>query len=177
MQPMQATTQPLLPQQQTPVMATHQSPTATDPWQPREVDLELEKKWFAGQAYATRISSVPSFLSGNPYTYSLSGNIQQRVLILSTQFSDDLSRSKFRVEFISGGGPSHGQVISAQRIDYPPPPSAPSITELTQAAAAFGENLARYTESMIGTQVGNGECWTLAHDGLAAVPGALSQSA
>ncbi|KAK9471893.1 uncharacterized protein V1510DRAFT_350831, partial [Dipodascopsis tothii] len=150
------------------------TPATPVPGQPRPINLELERGWhtalISGGDY-----ELPTDLVANRGEAEMvaSGTLQNMVLIISQRFSDDLSRVKFRIEFVADGGPAHGHVLSAQRVDFPAPPASPDVGELQAAAASFGESLARYAESVIGTRVGNGECWTLAAEGLGSVPGAF----
>ncbi|KAK9454538.1 hypothetical protein V1511DRAFT_502253 [Dipodascopsis uninucleata] len=135
--------------------------TTTGVWTPPTVDLELDKMWYHSGTQPTKITQLPSFLSGLAYTYSvvISGDV--KAITLSVRFKD-LSRTKFRIEC----NRYDTQVpATAQRIDYPPPVN-PDQRDLEAASTSFGEATARYAESMIGRQVGNGECWTLAHEAL-----------
>ncbi|KAK9459699.1 uncharacterized protein V1516DRAFT_628505, partial [Lipomyces oligophaga] len=136
-------------------------------WTPPIVDLELEKQWYADGTQESRIITFPQFLSGHPYQYSTLISGDTKSIILSVRFPEDLSRTKFKID-CNRYDPSQ---VSAQRIDYPPP-TRPSDADLESAATAFGEPVARWCEANVGRQVGNGECWTLAHDALVSV-GAL----
>lgn len=132
------------------------------PWQPPEVDLELETRWYSE---GTKITRVPGYCHGKPYIYSSSSSAETKVVVLSVRSPEDLSRCKFRIEsdrYDSKKEPD------AQRIDYPPPPR-PSKQDLEGATAAFGEQLVKFCEARIGNCVGDGECWTLAHDGLLSI--------
>lgn len=50
-----------------------------------------------------------------------------------------------------------------------PAPRLLSPTELEQYRGQYSDRVAKWCESKIGTQVGNGECWTLAFEALKAI--------
>lgn len=55
-------------------------------------------------------------------------------------------------------------------VAYAEPPSPWNNSNLLEASAlSYGELVARFCEAREGTSVGNGECWTLAHDALAQI--------
>ncbi|KAM3070750.1 hypothetical protein ACMFMF_008198 [Clarireedia jacksonii] len=59
--------------------------------------------------------------------------------------------------------PAH--TVRAQQIHLPaPPPLSPS--DLSRLATLYSPRVAAWAEAQMGTQVGNGECWTLAHEAL-----------
>ena len=49
------------------------------------------------------------------------------------------------------------------------PPGKLGQRELELHGDRYGESVAQWCEAQMGTQVGNGECWTLANEGLKAV--------
>ncbi|KAK7205583.1 hypothetical protein BZA70DRAFT_164019 [Myxozyma melibiosi] len=128
-------------------------------WQAPAVDLELESKWYAQDSKMMQLS-LPSYFKGKTYVMSMTTSGDQKAVVIAVR-SEDLSRSKFRIEF----NRYRPEEASAQRIDYPPP-ERPSSSDLEAAASAFGPRVAGFCAGNVGRQVGNGECWTLARDAL-----------
>ncbi|KAK9377140.1 uncharacterized protein V1513DRAFT_437423 [Lipomyces chichibuensis] len=138
-----------------------QQPAQTQ-WTPPQVDLELEKKWYAMGNNPMKLLHLPAFLSGRTYasTIAIAGNT--KTIMLSVRFPD-LSRTKFRIEVDRYDDNN----VSAQRVDFPPP-GRPSASDLEAAATSFGENVAKFVEANVGRQIGDGECWTVAKESLKA---------
>lgn len=67
-----------------------------------------------------------------------------------------------------------GHTINAQQRHFDPPRKL-SKSELEAYKAQYNEPVVQYCEQAIGTQVGNGECWTLAHEALKATAGTAKQ--
>ncbi|KAK9433940.1 hypothetical protein V1505DRAFT_360855 [Lipomyces doorenjongii] len=151
---------PKPPPASTPAVVTQQ-PAQTQ-WTPPQVDLELDKKWYAMGNNPMKLLQLPAFLSGRTYasTIAIAGNT--KTIMLSVRFPD-LSRTKFRIEVDRYDDNN----VSAQRVDFPPP-GRPSASDLDAAATSFGENVAKFVEANIGRQIGNGECWTVANESLKA---------
>lgn len=82
--------------------------------------------------------------------------------IFAIRWTTDLSRTFIRVTWKSTD-PSH--TINAKQKHFPPPLPLSSIN-LEKAAGLYGDSLVNFCELNMDRQVGNGECWTLAHDGL-----------
>lgn len=93
----------------------------------------------------------------------------KHTLVFAVRWTLNLSTTKIKITWDA----SHptGTVNAAQR--HFPPPTPHSLPELEAAALKYGAAVAAWCHSQLGRQVGNGECWTLAHDALAATPGAF----
>ncbi|KAK9246343.1 hypothetical protein V1506DRAFT_535741 [Lipomyces tetrasporus] len=129
-------------------------------WAAPQVDLELEKRWYAMGTNPTKLLQLPSFVSGLTHTYAVAVGGNTKTIILCVRFPD-LSRTKFRIEVDRYDDKN----VSAQRVDFPPP-ARPGASDLDAAASGFGENVAKFVEANVGQQIGNGECWTAASEAL-----------
>ncbi|KAK9347632.1 hypothetical protein V1522DRAFT_401486 [Lipomyces starkeyi] len=139
----------------------HQQPAQTQ-WAPPQVDLELDKKWYAMGNNPMKLLQLPAFLSGRTYASSIAIAGNTKTIMLSVRFPD-LSRTKFRIEVDRYDDNN----VSAQRVDFAPP-GRPSASDLDAAATSFGENVAKFVEANVGRQIGDGECWTVAKESLKA---------
>lgn len=143
----------------------------TNDWKPTDLDLELGSGWFA----KTSSFSVPKCFNNLTYTTSLSISDNHAARIISARFFD-LSVAKIKIEWdiltsFDENNPSKDQIrsllrtVKIDRIDIPPP-SSPSEEVLISNSDKFGDHVANWAETKLGQKVGNGECWTLAHDAL-----------
>ncbi|ODV90843.1 hypothetical protein CANCADRAFT_31684 [Tortispora caseinolytica NRRL Y-17796] len=148
---------------QTPTPVTVQAPVKPS-WSPPQYDLELGTGWFARQPL-----SLPSCFNGMPYAISSTQFGNSQTLIISIRNTTDLSIFKLNCTFDLS---RPVETVQAQRVDIPPPPELPE-SELLKASSFFGEHVASWCEQRINQQVGNGECWTLAHDALESVSGCM----
>ncbi|VVT53323.1 uncharacterized protein SAPINGB_P003515 [Magnusiomyces paraingens] len=125
-----------------------------------QFDLDLPSLWFTKPA---RTLTLPASLQGINYTFSLSSSSgSSRKLILALRIAETLAIVKFKLEWKVEDPLG---TVTVERKDIPPPePMAQA--QLAQAHDAFGESIARYAESVVGTQVGDGECWTLAQQAI-----------
>lgn len=138
-----------------------------DPNDPNgQFDLNLSSLWFTQSA---RSLTLPPSLQGLNHTYAVSSSGNSRTLILALRISENLSIVKFKLEWQST---SPLNTVTVSRIDVPPPAPLPQH-QLAQARDQFNESVAAYAESARNTQVGDGECWTLGQQALAATPGAM----
>ena len=88
----------------------------------------------------------------------------------AVRWTTDLSRTYIRVTW-SSNNPS--STVRGQQKHFPPPvPLAPA--ELERAAGLYGAGVRAWCQRQLGRQVGNGECWTLAHDALEFVAGTVT---
>ncbi|KAK9325447.1 hypothetical protein V1517DRAFT_177169 [Lipomyces orientalis] len=132
----------------------------TQQWAPPQVDLELDKRWYAMGTNPTKLLQLPSFVFGLTHTYAVAVGGNTKTIVLCVRFAD-LSRTKFRIEVDRYDDKN----VSAQRVDFPPP-ARPGASELDAAASGFGENVAKFVEANVGRQIGDGECWTAASEAL-----------
>ncbi|CAO1616609.1 unnamed protein product [Parajaminaea phylloscopi] len=135
--------------------------------------------WFATSVNSSAPASLripPHLEHTNDRAWKASGEMQtQRRPDGTTQREEvqfgcvlfgDLSSLWYRIKFDAS---DPAQTFECN-VAYAEPPSAWSDSALLEASAAsYGELVARFCEAREGTVVGNGECWTLAHDALAQV--------
>lgn len=136
---------------------------ASEPPKPgqKEFDLQLETLWFAQPTIM-----LPPTLSGLNYTYSIVTSGTGNSLTLALRISEDLSIVKYRISWPSGiSGPALAAAVQQERKEMPPPPTLTQV-QLIQAHEQFGNGVATFGESVLGQQVGDGECWTLAKEAI-----------
>lgn len=121
--------------------------------------MELNNLWFNAPANQIQVPTV--FRSMN-HTYSMSYRGDDATLTLTARISEDLSIVKF-VLIWKKSDPIH--TINVERIDVPPPPEM-TTAQLIEAQEAFGDSVASWCEKNMSRMVGNGECWTLAQQGI-----------
>ncbi len=132
---------------------------------PQVIDLGLQTLWFTKSPPA-----FPSAINGGTRecTTSWSHPWQQdymktqESLVIVVRWLDDLSTTKFRITWTE---PDPKGTVEAQQ-QHCPPPAPLSEEQLERTRQRYGERIARYCERRVGTQVGNGDCWTLAHRAL-----------
>lgn len=78
---------------------------------------------------------------------------------------NNLARTKIHITY---EGLEPGLTARDEQRHYPPPKPL-SEKELEKCRKLYNEKIARWCEKQKGTQVGNGECWTLANEALKAV--------
>ncbi|KAI8817800.1 uncharacterized protein EV422DRAFT_206117 [Fimicolochytrium jonesii] len=131
---------------------------------PSQVDLSLSTGWFTH----TPPTLPPSLHGRSAYhsyhsSRSRKGTQTTNELILAFQWKPNLATSHFKITWINDD-------ISTAKAEqrHKPPPTPPTPFQLTTFATQYGNAVATWCEARIGTTVGNGECWTLAHDALRA---------
>lgn len=97
--------------------------------------------------------------------WSSNGLRRTHTMNVFIRHNDDLSATKIRLTW-DGNNPSL-TVKAEQR--YIPPPRPLSSPELERYRVLYSDRIALWCESKMGSQVGNGECWTLAHEALKAI--------
>jgi myosin tail region-interacting protein MTI1 len=90
--------------------------------------------------------------------------------IFAIRWTPDLSRTFLRVTWNSS---DPARTVSAKQ-KHLPPPTPLGQGELEKAAGIYGNPVVRFCELNMGRQVGNGECWTLAHDALEHTQGIIT---
>jgi myosin tail region-interacting protein MTI1 len=136
---------------------------------PCDLHLELSSLWFAQKLMAWPPPWLKA-LEGEVWqisssSYEISGQTVTWTVIIAIQWVKTLATTKIRMSW-STSDPS-GTIRAEQR--HAAPPRALTPRQLAAAQELYGERIARWCESRKGTQVGNGVCWTLAHDALQAV--------
>ena len=82
--------------------------------------------------------------------------------VFAIRWTADLSRTFVKVTWNSD---DPWRSVRGRQKHFPPPALLP-IRELEKAAGLYGDLIVAFCEANLGRQVGNGECWTLAHDAL-----------
>ena len=113
-------------------------------------------------------------ISSSSVTASGSGSAGKLTWLYTATFAirwtTDLSRTFIRVTW-SSDNPS--STIRGQQKHFPPPTPL-GKEELEKAAGLYGPGIVEWCQLKMGQQVGNGECWTLAHDALEFVQSTVS---
>ncbi|MCJ1375098.1 hypothetical protein MMC20_006332 [Loxospora ochrophaea] len=127
---------------------------------PKDFDLDLGSLWF------TELPPkfpVPSMRAQGPSTSTYSYDWEQdfggmkKVLVTAVRWTSDLSSTKVQVKW-NDSNPL-GTIEFKQK--HFPPPAALTAEELDKAHQEYGSNIASWSESVVDTTVGDGECWTL----------------
>ena len=145
-------------------------------WTPTDIPLNFEKQWYSTDP----MEQIP-YLSANPskaislssVAASGSGYANHMTWLYTATFAirwtTDLSRTFIQVTWSSDD--PRGTVRGRQKHFPPPTPLGP--TDLEKCAGLYGPSVVRFCQGQLGRQVGNGECWTLAHDALEFVQGVV----
>jgi len=155
-------------------MASKPKPQPTSFHEPKDLDLDLQSLWFA----QTPARFPPKTIKPNEITYaatsgwSSSGVRKTHTYSAHIRFYKDLSSTKIHLTWDSS---NPGVTVKAQQRHYPPPRQL-SRGELEEYRRQYSDALASWCESKMAQQVGDGECWTLAHHGLQAVGAMPSQT-
>ena len=148
------------PVESTPSQIAAPAPEPPKPGQ-KEFDLQLHTLWFAQPTI-----QLPPTLAGLNYTYSIVKSNAECALTLAIRISEDLSIVKYRITWPGNvSGPALAAAAKQERKELPPPPTL-TQAQLIQAYEQFGNGVAAFGESVIGQQVGDGECWTLAKEAI-----------
>jgi hypothetical protein len=127
----------------------------------KDFDLQLQTLWFAQPTI-----QLPPTLAGLNYTYSIVTSSAECALTLAVRISEDLSIVKYRISWPGNvSGPALAAAVKQERKELPPPLTL-TQTQLIQAYEQFGDGVAAFGESVLGQQVGDGECWTLAKEAI-----------
>ena len=129
---------------------------------PRDIPLDLQDGWFYAQP--TRVLPYLADSKAVGAQYSMKGSMASSTdspgtwvisFIYAIRWTRSLARSWVRVSW-SSADPA-GTVRAEQR--HVGPPALLSKAQLQNQI--HGDRLATWAESKLGTQVGNGECWTV----------------
>ncbi|CZR54494.1 related to myosin tail region-interacting protein MTI1 [Phialocephala subalpina] len=144
------------------------------PYVPQDLDLDLQSLWFA----QTPTRFPPKTIKPSTITYaatsgwSSSGVRKTHTYSAHIRFYKDLSSTKIHLTWDSS---NPGITVKVQQRHCPPPKQL-SRGELEDYRRQYSDSLASWCESQMGQQVGDGECWTLAHHGLEAIGAMPSQT-
>ena len=160
-----------------PTLSTKPTRSSSQPsWTPTDIPLNFEKQWYSTDP----MEQIP-YLSANPskaissssITASGSGYANHMTWLYTATFAirwtTDLSRTFIRVTWSSDD--PRGSVQGRQKHFPPPTPLGP--TDLEKCSGLYGPAVVRFCQGQLGRQVGDGECWTLAHDALEFVQGVV----
>jgi hypothetical protein len=138
---------------------------------PCDLDLSLDTPWFT-----TTPLRLPQSIDRNPnkafrcstsWTRTPSGRVRH-TMIISLLWTENMSSSKIRLTWDASAPTS---TVKAEQLHFPPPEglSAQLLGQMTLR----GPEIVQFCEERMGTQVGNGECWTLAFEALSNTPGMM----
>ena len=138
-------------------------------WTPIDIPLNFETGWYSSdpmQQIPYLAANASKAISSSSVTASGSGSARHMTWIYTGTFAirwtTDLSRTFIRVTWSSD---DPRRTVQGRQKHFPPPtPLGP--TDLEKCANLYGAEIVRYCQGQMGRQVGNGECWTLAHDAL-----------
>ena len=138
-------------------------------WTPRDIPLNFEQKWYCSDPmqqipYLTAnskkaISGSSVSASGSGYAGRMTWNY---TAVFAIRWTTDLSRTFIRVSWNSD---DPVRSVQGKQKHFPPPTPLES-PDLEKASRLYGSGIVQFCEANMGKQVGNGECWTLAHDAL-----------
>jgi hypothetical protein len=161
------TSQPTLNLSTKPVRPSSTRTTST--WVPKDIPLNFESRWYCSdpmQQIPYLASNPTKAISGSSISASGSGYAGKMTwtytAIFAIRWTSDLSRTFIRVSWNSDD-PTRS--VKGQQ-KHLPPPTPLSPAELERAADLYGAAIVKFCQVNMGRQVGNGECWTLAHDAL-----------
>lgn len=130
-----------------------------------DFDLSLDSLWYTKNPPAFPVPSMKA--KGDctsTYTWSWEQDFTgtRKILICAVRWTDTLATTKVRVAWKDSN--PRGTVETQQIHIQPPAPL--SERDLLDAHKAYGQNIATWAEAVVGTTVGDGECWTLIHQAL-----------
>lgn len=128
-------------------------PRSATAWKEPELDLQLPTLWF------TKDGELPKDLQNLNHQWS-HGFVGPKEFKVYAFRLNDLSTLRLKLVWKSGSPQMYTEEVS-----FIPPPTATKKL-LTEGHEKYGEHVANWCEVKEGTTVGNGECWTLAHDAL-----------
>lgn len=151
------------PSPPTPPPSRAKAPIAPPPrgataWREPNIDLELESLWYL----TDDVSKLPKQLRGLNYQLSHGYVGPKEFKIYAFRLSD---LATLRLKLVWKKDCSNPESTLVTETKFIPPPTA-TKKQLTEGHEKFGEHVANWCEVKEGQTVGDGECWTLAHDAL-----------
>lgn len=135
----------------------------------QDLDLDLSSEWYAKKPITFPPPSIIRLPGSRDYAstsgWSLSGARRTHTFNGIIRHNSNLSTTKIRLTWDSN---APGMTVKAEQ-QHLPPPRALSLHELEHYRIQYSNRIAKWCEARVGTQVGNGECWTLAAEALKAV--------
>ena len=127
-------------------------------WKEPSLNLEITSLWFTKDDN----SKLPKDLQGLNYQLS-HGSVGAKEFKIYAFRLEDLATLRLKLVWKKGDANPLDTLTS--ETSFTPPPTA-SAKLLKEGHEKFGEHIANWCEVKEGQTVGNGECWTLAHDAL-----------
>ena len=145
-------------------------------WVGTDIPLNFETGWYSSdpmQQIPYLAANSSKAISSSSITASGSGSASHMTWLYTGTFAirwtTDLSRTFIRVTWSSD---DPRRTVQSRQKHFPPPtPLGPA--DLEKCARLYGDGIIRFCQGQLGRQVGNGECWTLAHDALEFVQGVV----
>ena len=138
-------------------------------YQPQDLDLDLKSLWFAKSPVTLPPSIVGTGKDKKIYAsssgWSSSGARKTHTYNTVVQDNKTLARTKINLTWDA----SNPSVTVKAKQKHIPPPRKLDQRELEAYRQNYSDAVATWCESNMGRQVGDGECWTLANEGLKAV--------
>ncbi|KAL8750910.1 MAG: hypothetical protein Q9199_006768 [Rusavskia elegans] len=131
----------------------------------QDFDLALSTQWFLKEPPAFPLPSMKALgpcTSTYNWTWEQDFNDTTKTLICAVLWTDTKAVTKVRVTWKRSNPMG---TVKAEQKHYPTPPPL-SEENLERAYKLYGENIAVWAESAVGTRVGDGECWTLIQNAL-----------
>ncbi|TVY27785.1 hypothetical protein LHYA1_G003758 [Lachnellula hyalina] len=133
-----------------------------------ELDLDLKTLWFAQMP---PLFPPPSLGRNGKISHASSSgwssNGVRKTHTFNAVIQDNSTMARTKI-LLTWDASNPGLTVNAQQKHFPPPRKL-SMHELNDCREKYSEALASWCESNMGQQVGDGECWTLAHNGLQAI--------
>ena len=132
----------------------------------QDFDLALDTSWFTKEPPAFPLPSMKALgpcTSTYDWTWEQDPTDTTKTLICAVLWTDTKAVTKVRVTWKRSNPMG---TVKAEQKHYPTPPPV-SAENLDKAYKRYGENIALWAESSVGTRVGDGECWTFIHHALA----------
>ena len=135
---------------------------------PTDLDLDLKSEWYAKSPPIwppPHLKYSKQFRFNGYSTSWVSYDGHRHTNFTGVIVHSNLAKSKIHITY---DGAEPRLTAKAEQVHYPPPKPLNS-QELEACRRIYNEKISKWCEKQKGTQVGNGECWTLANDALKAV--------
>ena len=129
------------------------------------LDLELDTLWFTKPnrvVLPPSLKRLKNMVSGTLEIRRQYESGKRNEIVTVILWTDTLSTSKIRVTW----DPANPTGTAEAKQKHLPPPPFPTIEQLAAAQERYGRRIVRWCHKRMGTRVGNGQCWTLAHRAL-----------
>ncbi|TVY44632.1 Altered inheritance of mitochondria protein [Lachnellula occidentalis] len=149
-------------------LSSKPKPQSASSYSTGELDLALKTLWFA----ETPPHFPPPSLGRNgeishASSSGWSSNGVRKTHTFNAVIQDNSTMARTKI-LLTWDASNPGLTVNVQERHFPPPRKL-SRHKLDDCREKYSEALASWCESNMGQQVGDGECWTLAHNGLQAI--------